>query len=63
MNGSFVTLVETAYFLSSPHLYFIIVFICDLFVSRGELENLHADRTTVCFEPSRGRGWAPVKPV
>ena len=30
------------------------VFICDLFVSRDdidELENLHADRTTVCFEP------------
>ena len=45
-------------FLSSPHLCFIIVFNCDLFVSRDftwwsidELENLHADRTTVCFEP------------
>ena len=37
-------------FLSSPHLFVIIVFICDLFLSRGdpwwvrELENLHADR-------------------
>ena len=41
-------------YLSSPHLCFIIVFICDLFVSRDDplmLENLHADRTTVCFEP------------
>ena len=41
--------------LSSPHLGFIILFICDLFVSRDdpfdELENLHADRTTICFEP------------
>ena len=37
-------------FLSSPHLCFIIVFICDLFVS-DELENLHADETTICFEP------------
>ena len=26
---------------------------CDLFVSRDDplIENLHADRTTVCFEP------------
>ena len=41
-------------FLSSLHLCFIIVFVCDLFVSRDDplmRENLHADRTTVCFEP------------
>ena len=44
-------------FLSSPDLCFIIVFICDLFVSRDDplmsKKNLHADRTTVCFEPSQ----------
>ena len=42
-------------FLLSPHLRFIIVLICDLFVSRVDplmsLKNLHADRTTICFEP------------
>ena len=62
-------------FLSSPHLCFIIVFVCDLFVSPwwsiDELENLHADRTTVCFEPwqkprarlgSRKTGLSPPHP-
>ena len=42
-------------FLSSPHLCFIIVFVCDLFVSRDDplmsLGNPQADLTTVCFEP------------
>ena len=52
-------------FLSSPHLCFIIVFMCYLFASRDEIENLHADRTTVCFEPWQKlrAGWVPVKPV
>ena len=44
-------------FLSSPHLCFIIVFICDLFFSPwwsvDGLESLHADRKIVCFEPWR----------
>ena len=40
-------------FLSSPHLCFITVFICDLSVSRDDplMNDLHADRTTVRFEP------------
>ena len=41
-------------FLSSPHLCFIIVFICDLFVSRDDhwwIRKPSPDRTTVCFEP------------
>ena len=42
-------------FLSSPHLCFIIIFnlwfICFPWWSIDGLENLHADRTTVCFKP------------
>ena len=56
-------------FLSSPHLCFIIVFICDLFVSRDDplmgwktftrTEQLYV----LSHDRSRGRGWDPVKPV
>ena len=46
-------------FLSCPRLCFIIIFICDLFPvmnwSIDELENSHADQTTVCFEPWQAR--------
>ena len=38
-------------FLSSPHLCFIIVFICFPWWFIDELEKLHADRTTIRFEP------------
>ena len=37
-------------FLSSPHLCFTIVFIFDFFVSHDD-PLMHADRTTICFEP------------
>ena len=53
-------------FLSSPHLFHhsnYLWFICFPWWSLDELENLHADRTTVCFDRSWGRGWVPVKPV
>ena len=38
-------------FRSSPHLSFIIGFICALFVSRSdsEFKDLHADRINLCF--------------
>ena len=42
-------------FLSSPHLFFhhsiYLWFICFPWWSIDELENLHVDRTTACFEP------------
>ena len=60
---------RNALFLSSPHLCFIIVFICDLFVSRDDplmckktftrTEQLYV----LSHDRSRGRGWDPVKPV
>ena len=56
-------------FLSSPHLCFIIVFICDLFVSRDDplMSQKTFTRTEQLYvlshDRSRGRGWVPVKPV
>ena len=56
-------------FLSSPHLCFIIVFICDLFVSRDDplLSQKTFTRTeqlnVSSHNRSRGRAWVPVKPV
>ena len=56
-------------FLSSPHLCFIIVFICDLFVSRDDpLVSLKTFMRTeqlyvLSHDRSRGRGCVPVKPV
>ena len=57
-------------FLSSPHLCFVVVFVCDLFVSRGgPLVGWRAFTRTeqLCVLKShgrgRGRGWGPVGPV
>ena len=56
-------------FLSSPRLCFIVVFICDLFVSRdGPLvswrDSARTERLYVLsHDGGWGRGWAPVKPV
>ena len=56
-------------FLSSPHLCFIIVFICDLFVSRDDplMSQKTFSRTEKMYvlshDRSWGRGWDPVKPV
>ena len=57
-------------FLSSSHLCFVVVFVCDLFVSRdgplvGWGGGLRAGRASVCFGPWRGPGarWGPVWPV
>ena len=32
------------------------IFICDLFVARDELEDLHADRTMICFTTMEAEG-------
>ena len=56
-------------FLSSPHLCFIIVFICDLFVSRDDSLMSYKTFTrseqlyVLSHDRSWGRGWDPVKPV
>ena len=56
-------------FLSSPHLCFIIVFICDLFVLRDDpLMSLKTSTRTeqlyvLSHDRSWGWGWVPVKPV
>ena len=56
-------------FLSSPHLCFIIVFICELFVSRDDLLMSYKTFTqteqlyVLSHDRSRGRGWDPVIPV
>ena len=53
----------------SPHLCFIIVFICDLFVSHDDpsMSEKTFMRTEQLYvlshDRSRGRGWDPVKPV
>ena len=60
---------QNTLFLLSPHLCFIIVFICDLFVSRDD--PLMGYKTFTRTEQlyvlshyrSRGRGWDPVKPA
>ena len=60
---------HNALFLSSPHLCFIIVFICDLFVSHDDplMGKKTFTRTEQLYvlshDRSRGRGWDPVKPV
>ena len=56
-------------FLSSPRLCFVVVFVCDLFVSRddplvGWEASTRAERLCVLGRVGGwGRGWAPVKPV
>ena len=55
-------------FLSSPHLCFIIVFMCDLFVSRDDhcwvrKPSHRPNKYVLSHDRSRGRGWVPVKPV
>ena len=64
-----LTRLRNTLFLSSPHLCFIIVFICDLFVSRDDplMSKKTFTRTEQLYvlshDRSRGRGWDPVKPV